>query len=419
MYSKHIKEKKFPWGGRALAAAFPAHGSISLIGSIRAGSRSAGSGELADIHAAMLLEGTRKRGKKELQHLLDDMGASLSFSSSHSRLLFSGKVLAHNLEALLALIAEIVFEPSFPAAELAVLKNRELANLSHEAQDTHEQASIALRRRIYPKGHPNYPETTDESRKILKGISGTSLRSFHKKILGRKSLVLSVAGSAAPSRVFALAEKYFKGLPDTEVVFKKYPKPSPSRAVLEKVPIPHKASIHYIAGIAAGISKDHPDYIPLLLGMQVLGVPGFAGRMMKSIREEKGLTYGVYAYMPESTISDGVDGHLELWATFAPELFTRGRDAVLQEARLIAEKGATEIEVKKHRELFYNRARVEMSNSGAFAKAAHAVAVEGRSLSYLDAFPKQVLKTTRAQVNRALKKYLRPEQLSETAAGPV
>lgn len=418
MYSKLIKEEKFKWGGRVLAAKFHAHGAVSIVGSIRGGSRAAGSEEFAEVHAQMLLEGTHTRDKQVLQQTLDDMGASLEFSASASRLVFSGKVLAHNLEKLLALIAEILMEPAFPESELAILKNRELANLSHEAQDTRQQASVALSRQLFKKGHPNYSESTEESRRILKGVSTASLEAFHKTILGRKTLALAVAGDVVPSRVFSLAEKYFASLPSRGAVLPIPPKPAPAKAAHKAVRVVHKANIDYYAGLATGLTSDHADYIPLMLGVQVLGIAsGFLGRMMKTIREQEGLTYAVYAYL--SGFERKVDGAITVSGTFAPQLYKRGREAIGREIKLIAKKGVSEEETKKFRELLFNKTRVQMSNSMAFARAAHGVAAEGRPLSYLDDFPKKVLTTSRARINRALKKYLKPSKLAEAAAGPV
>lgn len=417
MYSKLIKEKKFPWGGRVFAAKFPAHGAVSIVGSIAGGSRAAHSEELAGMYARMLLEGTRRCDKRALQAALDAMGASLEFSASHSRLLWSGKVLAHNLPKLLALIAEILREPSFPARELSILKNRELADLAHEAQDTRERASIAVTRMLFKKGHPNYAESTEESRKTLKSITTKKLETLHKKILGRKTLVLAVAGDAAPARVFALAQVHFAQLPDRGFPHKAAPKPPKAKAASVRIPVPHKANIDYYAGCAVGITSDHRDYIPLMLGVNVLGIPGFAGRMMKALREREGLTYGVYAYM--SGFERTLDGAITVWGTFAPRLFTRGREAIAREIETIVNKGVSEEETKKFRELIYSKTRVQLSNSMAIARAAHGVAAEGRPLAYLDEFPKKVLKTTAKEVNAALKKYLKPRKLAESAAGPV
>ena len=417
MYRKLIKEKKFPWGGRVLVAKFPAHGAVSLVGSIAGGSRAAGSEELSDVHAQMLLEGTSKRDKRAIQVALDEMGASLEFSASASRLVWSGRVLAHNLPRLLALIGEILLEPAFPESELAILKSRELADLAHEAQETREQASIALSRMLFKKGHPNFSETTNESRSTLKNITKRSLETLHARMLGRRSLVLSVAGDISAARVFALAQKHFSDLPDWTAALKKPPAPPPAKEGYKPVPVAHKANIDYYAGIATGLTSDHHDYIPLMLGVNVLGIPGFAGRMMRTIREREGLTYGVYAYL--SGFERRVDGAITIWGTFAPELYQRGRSAIRREAELIAKRGVSEEDAEKFRNLIFNKTRVQLSDSMALARAAHGVAAEGRSLSYLDEFPRKVLKTTRTQINAALKKYLKPEKFAEAAAGPV
>ncbi len=58
-----------------------------------------------------------------------------------------------------------------------------------------------------------------------------------------------------------------------------------------------------------------------------------------------------------------------------------------------------------------------LSNSSAYARAAHDTVVDKKPLSYLDDFPKKILKLKTADVNKALKKYLLEDKLSSAAAG--
>ncbi|HEY5383192.1 MAG TPA: insulinase family protein, partial [Candidatus Paceibacterota bacterium] len=225
------------------------------------------------------------------------------------------------------------------------------------------------------------------------------------------------AGDVTLLKVAAMVEKCFKGLSQSAPIFPSYKKAAPTHSKKVRVSIPNKASIDYMLGIATGITEKHKDYAPLLLGVQVLGNRGFASRLMTTVREEEGLTYGVYGYL--AGFENTADGFICIWATFAPELFQKGRASIMRQVKLIVERGVTEEEVQKHRELFEARSRVQLSNSGAFAVAAHSVIVEGQKLSYLDEFPKKILKLKAGEVNRALKKYLLLDQLSEAAAGPV
>ena len=416
-YAKHIKEKRLASGARILVAPFSSHRHVSLAGSILGGTLFAGSGELAKVHAAMLLEGTIKRHKKELQIALDAIGASLLFSAGSDRLYFSGHVRITHLEEFLTLIAEALSEPAFPARELKILKSRERAALALEAQDTHVQAEINLTKLLFKRGHPNFTEETAASLQNLEKLDVKTLRALHEKILDGSSLILSASGDIVPMRLFSLTEKVFRKLSTQDLSLPHFTKATPGFARRVAMPIKEKASIDYELGIATGIGNKHPDYAPLLLGIQIFGVPGFSGRLMSTVREVEGLTYAAYSYL--SGFRHTTDGYIRIWSSFAPGLFSKGRTAILREIQKIAREGVTAEEVRRHRERFEASFRVRLSSSGAFARAAHDCIADNKPLSYLDTFPERILTLSAPEVNRALRKYLIPSKLSESAAGSV
>jgi len=416
MYAKKIKQKKLSWGAIALVAPFPSHDVVSLAGSVLGGERYFDKEEIADIHAELLMEGTAKRSKKEIQEFLDSIGASLGFSSGGERLHFSAKVRPQHLGALIELIAECLSMPTFPEPELAVLKMREAANLELEAENTNAQASIALARFLFKHDHPNYADTTNESKAALKSITGKRLREEHAKMIDGRSLIISLAGDITAAKGFALVEKHFKTLPKHKVIFKSFAKAAVSPAKSASVTIVNKASIDYVLGLATGALNTAPDYPALVLGIQILGNRGgFTGRLMKTVREEEGLTYGIYALL--SGFKSNVDGYLYVWATFAPQLFEKGKASIKRQLDLLLTHGVSEDEVKKHAMLYDAKSKVQLSNSGAYARAAHDVIVDGKKLSYLDEFPKKILKLKAKDVQAALKKYLLVKNMSEAAAG--
>lgn len=414
-YAKHIRQKKFR-RGTLLAGAFPAGGSVSIAGSLALPHTNV-EDQLADVHAQMLLEGTKRLSKRDLQAKLDVIGASLSFNPGNDKLVFSGRVRTKHLDALLGLIAHLLLEPAFPSGELSVLKKREEANLAMAAQDTRTQATAALSRLLYAKTHPNYEYPTADLLRALNAIDTDTLRQFHQR-LSAASLVCAVVGDITADRAFKSMEKHFAALPHATTVPTAVPATPAPKAASAAVRIEHKASIDYLAAIASRITNTHKDYPALMLGLQVLGNrSGFTGRLMQTVREEEGLTYGVYSY--PAGFSSTIDGYATAWATFAPQLFEQGRAAVLREMRKIAREGATPEEVRRHRELYEARTRVALGNSGALARAAHDLVADGKKLSELDAFPKRVLKLTQQEVNAALTKYLQPDKLSEAAAGTI
>ena len=219
------------------------------------------------------------------------------------------------------------------------------------------------------------------------------------------------------TELLAIIERSFAKLPNVAVRIPTFAPAVPHEARSIAVYIEDKASIDHMLGVATGITKDNPDYPALLLGLQILGNrSGFTGRLMKTVREVEGLTYGVYSY--PSGFSKA-DGYITVWATFAPQLYEQGKAAVMREVRLIVENGVTDVEVKKHRMMFEARSRVTLANSSDLARAAHDITIEGHAPSWLDEFPQQILMLTAKHVNVALKKYLVIDSLCESAAGPL
>ena len=55
------------------------------------------------------------------------------------------------------------------------------------------------------------------------------------------------------------------------------------------------AQAHLFIG-QPGIARQHPDYLPLIVGNYVLGGGGFVSRLTEQVREKRGLSYSVYSY---------------------------------------------------------------------------------------------------------------------------
>ncbi|HYF13194.1 MAG TPA: insulinase family protein [Candidatus Paceibacterota bacterium] len=416
-YTSLIKKKKLAWGAQVLATEFPAHDTISIVGSLLGGSRLAGDEELADVHAAMLLEGTKKRNKKKIQEQLDDIGANLVFSTQNDRLVFSGRVRVEHADKFFGLISDVLKASQFPQRELKALKARKHAELLLESQDTRAQADISLVQLLYTKGHPNWHEKTQSRVESLHKISSRALKKYHAEAIDKASLVFSIAGDIKPMHAFKLVDKHFKALPSRKLKLPPFDRAQARERMVDAVPVHDKENVDYMIGIATGIIKKNPDFLPLSIGVHILGKPGFSGRLMKTVREIEGLTYVAYAYL-SGFKADG-DGYIQVWSTFAPTLFKKGRAGILREVGNLFQKGVTDEEAKIHREMMAANHKVQLSNSGAFARLAHDITIDGRNISYLDEFPKLVLKISKDQINKALTKYLRPEMISESAAGPV
>ena len=145
-----------------------------------------------------------------------------------------------------------------------------------------------------------------------------------------------VAGDISPLRAEKALKKYFtvarsKPSETTSETFPSSSVSTTSKDSFSIITLPDKASVDTFWGAVPGISKLHPDFIPLTVALQILG-GGFMSRLMQEIREKRGLTYGVYTRL--SGFEGGLSGYWYIWATFAPQVFGEG---VAQVERVIRE----------------------------------------------------------------------------------
>ena len=105
--------------------------------------------------------------------------------------------------------------------------------------------------------------------------------------------------------------------------------------------IPDKTSISVYMGARTFLKRDNPDYVSFSVANYILG-GSFNSRLMKSIRQEQGLTYSIHS-SHEGDIFD--TGNWALEASFSPELLEQGIEATKKVIYNWNQLGVTEEEV--------------------------------------------------------------------------
>ncbi len=153
----------------------------------------------------------------------------------------------------------------------------------------------------------------------------------------------------------------------------------------------------------------------LRVGTAILG-SGFTGRLMGTVRDKEGLTYGISASMGDDSI---VDGAWDINASFAPTLLSKGVAATRRELDKWWNEGVTDQELAARKQGIIGSYFVGLSTTSGLAGTILLNAQRGYDLSWLDDYPKAVKALTRAQVNAAIKTHLNPSTMVLVEAGSV
>lgn len=415
--ASNITELELAGGERIFIAPTKAKDVVTLQGSVLGGMAMLPRGkEMVQSLAVELLDaGTAKMSKDALREALAARGIALSFSTGVDRTFFSGSCLPEDFAYLMKTVAECLAEASFPAKEIALAKERMQGELEEAKTDTNFRATVALSRMMYDASHINYGDTVEERMKHLDSVTRADLISF-RKMLGRDGLVVSVAGDITPAAAERAIRSAIEKLPKgtTEIPPRK-PNQKKPEAKEQLIPISDKANIDTYLGVALPINYDHPLYLAFSLFNSMLGARGLSsGHLMSTIRERDGLTYGIY--VRAGGFAGLADGYFRIWATFSPATFKIAVEKTRKEIAFFLKNKLTEEGLLARKDQFAGAYVVGLSTTGGLASTLHTIGIEGKTLSYIDAYPDLIRAVTLEDL-RAVAKLIPFDKLSLAAAG--
>ena len=242
-------------------------------------------------HAAELARrGAGERSRADIDQALDQLGASLNVSATRDRIVFSGVCLSRNLEATLAIAADVLARPRFDADEHAKLVT-ETRSVIDEVRD--DDGSLAQRFFVREFGGPaRYTRTalgTDDS--IGRFDVGAARDAFCRMVVP-DNLVIGFAGDIDEASARALAARLVSDLrtdPATELPdVGAAPPLGPRRALL--VDKPERTQVQLMVGHTA--PRFGTDEFDALSVVETIFGGTFTSRLMQELRVKHGWTYG-------------------------------------------------------------------------------------------------------------------------------
>lgn len=250
---------------------------------------------LSHFAATLLEKGTERKTAEEIANTLDYYGASLEIQSGFDFVSVSLYALMTQWRNVFPVFLELISEPSFPEKEWNLTKEIFLQNLKVNNEKTSYRASALIRKSVFGEGHPYGSSVEEED---VHAIKRSDFHDFFKTTFNVHSIY--GVGNFAEAEIESMKQG-FQALP------------SRTSSSLRSVHPPGSAPAQYSrkkgslqSSIRLGkrsLLKTDPDYFDLQIFNHLLG--GFFGsRLMKNIREEKGLTYGIYSSL-NTFVHDG------------------------------------------------------------------------------------------------------------------
>ncbi|HEX8073143.1 MAG TPA: pitrilysin family protein [Pyrinomonadaceae bacterium] len=389
---------------------------LALRGSLRAGSyfEPRDRPGLARLTAEMLARGTRRRTKLQLAGDLEAVGAELEFAADPFAVNVAGRALAKDMPLLVETLAEELREPSFPEDELEKLKQQTVAAIREDQANTRVRAYERFTQLVYAPDNPFYQHAGERLVESINATTVADVRRFYAARYGGRSLVLTVAGACAAAAVaarFRAAFADFNG-PESVAVAVADADPAPPRR--EVVLLKDKANVDVLLGSAAPLRRDAADYYAALLANSALGESTLSSRLGLQVRDREGLTYGIGSRFRAPSLAAGP---WYIAVSVNPQNVEQAITSALNVLRDYVAHGIRPEELADEQSAAVGSFKVSLATNAGLADALWHAEFYQLGPDYVDRYPQLVAAVTRAEVNAAIRKYFRPEQLTVVIAG--
>ena len=368
---------------------------------------------LADFVASSLMRGTKTRSFDSIYNELESVGASLGFDSGVHNTSFGGRSLVEDLPLMLKLLSESLQTPAFPKDEIERLRAQFLTGLSLRDQDTSDMADMAFDQMLFD-GHP-YSRPSDGFPETIQSITRKDMQEFHRRYFGPKGMVIAIVGAIYPKKAVEAVEKFLGGWQVTgQMEAPLLPPHKPVRKPMKRHhAIAGKSQTDIIMG-SIGPSRRDPEYLSASLGNSVLGQFGMMGRIGDVVREKSGLAY--YAY---SALDSGTGpGRWDVAAGVNPSNVKKAIDLIEKELRRFVKSGVTKEELADSQANYIGRLPLSLEANNGIVSALLNIHRFDLGMDYYQRYESMVRAVTRDDVLAAARKYIDPDRLVISTAGP-
>jgi zinc protease len=373
---------------------------------------------LAAMTASMIDKGSMFNGRliseAEVSDNLADLGADLSFNAGAERASMRLRTLSDEkkIMAAIELASSVIKNPVFDFKILKREQERTVSAIKEADLKPETKLSKEFDRQIYGQ----HPFADSPSIKTIQAIKSEDLKRFYVSRYAAKGSKVTVVGDIGRVEVDQLLDRLMSSIPKEAKEQQQVPdvlrfeKSKESNLIIK---IPHDAQQAHISMGMPAIARKDPDYFPMLAGNYILGGGGFVSRLVKEVREKRGLAYSVYSYVaPGRQIGPYVAGMQtqKAQAELAVDVMKKTIGDFIAD-------GPTDEELQAAKNNLVNGFPLRIDSNRKILDNVSSIAWNDLPLDTLDQWTNQLRKVTKEQVAAAFKKNLDVNQMVTVVVG--
>jgi zinc protease len=364
----------------------------------------AGQEGLAQLTGHLMRRGPRGLSQERFEDRLASLGARVSVEVSMRSTRVRATVLRRNLEPLIGLLADVVWQPALRASDFTKLKRRTQAALIARLDDDQTLGAVCFREALFGE-HP-YGRTLSGHTNSLARIGVQQVKDFYARNIAKGVFLVGVAGDVSEGEIRSLIGSHF-------------PKAGRARKKGSDVPATHlrrgrhvvivdkpeRTQTQLFIGTLGARTRDR-NLFPLIVSNTAFGGT-FSGPLMQEVRGVRGWSYGAYSRLLHSTQRDA------WYMSTAPAAEYSADCAALQLDLLEhwVDRGTKKADLDFAKRYLINSHCFDRDTPSKRLEARLDVELLGIPRSYVDKYDQLVARVTRQQANDATRARISPRDL--------
>ncbi len=366
----------------------------------------------------MMNRGTENMTRQQISDELNNYRAQMRVSGTPGTLSVSVQTSRENLVPVLRIVEEILRHPTFPAEELELIREEQIAQVSQQVSDPVAIAMKEVTRKVapYASDDPRYVAALTEEADRAKAVTEEQIRDVYSRLLASSVGELTIVGDFDPEQVVPVVDTITTGW-TSEIPFERIARESVNNEVgeMQKINTPDKANAAYCATMTIPMRDSHPDFPALELGNFILGSGGLSSRLGDRVRQKDGLSYTIQSRLQPNAVDERTT--FFIFAISNPDNAGKVHDAIQEELARLVKDGITQEELDAAKAGYLQEQQVTRTDDRALMAILEAYAFIGRDMKYVAGVEEKISALTVNDVNSAIRKHIDPKRLYIVSAG--
>lgn len=368
-------------------------------------------GSVPSFTAAMLNKGTSSKNRQQIKDELNKLKSSISFRGSNGKVFANVTSTEENLMPSLKLMVDMLKNPVFDKEELEKLKTQRLASYEMQKSEPSFLASMRLSEinQKYPKGHPMYSMSLEESIADIKGVTVDKLKAYYKDYYGISNNASIVAiGNIDSQKLKDFFETSFTGY-TSKLPFTQISNPhSLNKTANEKINTPDKKNAFTTGVLNFKLNEQDEDYAAMQIAGAIFGGGFLNSRVATRLRQKDGVSYGAGAGVGVDSDKKDSNSSMYIYAIYNPTNYDKVQLGFKEELDRFIKDGITQEELDNAVKGWVQAQNLSRAKDGELSSVINNNIFYSRDMSFQKNIEKNIKGLTVAKVNKAIKKHFKP-----------